>query len=236
MKIQTPANKQGFTLIELLVVISIIAIIAGLAFPAFASFLQKARMTDQMNAGKQIFNAMASYGSENSHHGQLPIYKDVDDPATKITTSNDAFEILLAGGYIDDKRAFQNRASEWCKPPQANTDATAKLVQSHESDWCYVVGIGDTSDSKWPVLANAFTDGTDSNPTYGTDVGKKGGVWKGTKAVVIYHGGNGDVTETKTTDQKTYFIKRPDQPTKNAFVVDGDWLSGSDIKVLFPKP
>ena len=235
MKIKTPSNKRGFTLIELLVVISIIAIIAGFAFPAFAAFLQKARQTDQMNAGKQIFNAMANYGSESSHYGLLPAYTDVDDPTnTKVTSSNAAFQILLDGGYIDTKTAFINRASEWCKPPQTNTDATAKLVREKESDWCYVVGTGDTSSSTWPVLANAFAPGTTSNPTYVTDTGKKGGVWKGTKAVVIYRGGNGEVTETKTTDKTTYFIKRSDQPTKNAFVKDGDWLSGTEIEVLYP--
>lgn len=234
MKTKTSFHKRAFTLIELLVVISIIAIIAGLAFPAFATFLLKSRMTEQMNNGMQIFKGMASYGAESGHNGLLPIYKDVDDPATKITSSNEAFEILLTGGYIDDKRAFINRASEWCKPPQANTDASAKLVQARESDWCYVVGIGDTSSSRWPVLANAFAVGTDSNPTYVVDPGQKGGVWKGTQAVVIYRGGNGEVIGTKK-EGNNYFVKRTDQPAKNAFVVDGEWLSGSDIKVLFPK-
>ena len=234
MKTKPSLYRRAFTLIELLVVISIIAIIASLAMPTFSSFMQNSRMTEQMSNGLNVFKAMASYGSESGHNGLLPIYTDPDDPATKVTTSNEALEILLAGNYIDDKRVFINRASEWCKPVQKNDDSTAKKVQVRESDWCYVVGIGDTSSSRWPVLANAFATGTDSNPTYVTDPGQKGGVWKGTKAVVIYHGGNGEVGATKK-DGNNYFVKRTDQPTKNAFVVDGDWLSGSDIKVLFPK-
>ena len=192
------------------------------------------RMTEQMSNGLNVFKAMASYGSESGHNGLLPIYKDPDDPATIVDDSNAALQILLEGNYIDDKRVFINRNSEWCKPPQKNDDTTARLVQVRESDWCYVRGLSDTSNSRWPVLANAFGDGTNSNPSYVADTGKKGGVWKGTKAVVIYRGGNGEVAATKS-ENGSYIVKRPDQPKENAFIPNGDWLSGSDIKVLFPK-
>ena len=234
MKIKPSLYRQAFTLIELLVVISIIAIIASLAMPAFSSFMQNSRMTEQMSNGLNVFKAMASYGSESGHNGLLPIYKDPDDPATKVTNSNEALQILLEGNYIDDKRVFINKASEWCKPVQKNDDTTAKQVQVRESDWVYVVGIGDTSSSRWPVLANAFAPGTTSSPSYVTDTGKKGGVWKGTKAVVIYRGGNGEVGAT-TKAGDSYFVKRTDQPKENAFVPKGDWLSGSDIEILYPQ-
>lgn len=185
-----------------------------------------------MSSGLQIHKAMVSYSSEIGHDGNLPLYTDPNDKSTIVATSNDAFEILLKGNYIDDKRVFINRASEWCKPKQENTDSSANVVRSHESDWCYVRGLHNTSNPHWPVLANAFAEGS---TTYVTDPGKKGGVWKGTKAVVIYRGGNGEVTATRK-DGDNYFVKRGDQPAKNAFVAEGDWLNGENIKVLHPKP
>lgn len=224
-------HRRAFTLIELLVVVGIIAILAGLATPAFVNMLRTARMTEQMNNGKQILTAMIGYSAEISHGGSLPLYTDPDDPATLINTSNEAFEILLKGNYLDSKAGIFNRSSAWCKKV-ANDSSTKLKVQTGESDWCYVRGLRDTSSSDWPVLANAFAEGT---TTYITNDGKKGGVWKGTRAVVIYRGGNGALVETKAMGD-TYFIKRADNPAADAFVPDDDWLNGENIKVLYPKP
>jgi prepilin-type N-terminal cleavage/methylation domain-containing protein len=222
-------RTSGFTLIELLVVISIIAIIAGLAFPAFATILRKARMGDQMSNGRQIYIAMRGYASETSHGGRFPMYKDPDDANTMVNTSNEAFEILLPK-YLDNKAIFANKGSAYCKP-QPKTPENANKVLSGESDWVYVRGLGDASNSQWPLLANAFTPGT---TTYGKDESQKGGVWKGSDAVVIWASGSAEIAPTKE-QSATFFVKRADKPTANAFEPDEGWLSGEDVKVLEPK-
>jgi prepilin-type N-terminal cleavage/methylation domain-containing protein len=222
-------GRRGFTLIELLVVISIIAILAGLAFPAFASFLMKAKMNGQMANGLSIYKAMANYASDPDKD-EFPTYRDFDDPNTLVTNSNEAFEILLKRGYLDDKRVLFNAPSTWCTR-QPQNESTAKRVQTGENDWSYVVGLKwSVKDSRWPVLANAFSPG---GTTYVTEQAQKGGVWKGTRAVVIWAGGNGAVIDTK--DQgSVYFIPRPDKPSADAFQKDGEWLSGERVKVLHP--
>jgi prepilin-type N-terminal cleavage/methylation domain-containing protein len=229
MKTTQTHALRGFTLIELLVVISIIAIIAGLSVPAFAEFMRRGRMTRQLNDGKQIYYAMRSYASETSHGGAFPAYKDVDDPNTKVTTSNEAFEILLPR-YLDDKRVFANLNSTWCQAAPKTT-ATARQVLPGECDWCYTRGLRDSSPSQWPLLANAFAPGT---TTYVKDASKPGGVWQGSGAVVIWVGGNAEIAETKPQGE-TYFIKRPDKPSANAFEKDQDWLEEDSIQVLFPQ-
>lgn len=226
---KTHHRSRGFTLIELLVVISIIAIIASLAMPSFSAFLLRAKMNKQMSDGLNIFKAMGNYASD-PNKDEFPAYADVDDPNTLASTSNEAFEILLKNGMLDDKRVFFNQNSAWCSR-QPQNETTAKKLQPGENDWCYVVGVKWSSkDSKWPLLANAFSPGS---TTYVTDQGQKGGAWKGTRAVVIYAGGNGEVVDTK--EQGTsYFIKRSDKPAANAFEKDGEWLSGDKVKVLYP--
>ena len=101
-----------------------------------------------------------------------------------------------------------------------------------ENNWCYVAGLNrTTARSNWPILANAFAPGTTH---YVSDAGKKGGVWKGVKAAVVYAGGNAEIEET--LDQGgTYIVHRKDQVQKDAFVPDGEWLKGDNIKVLYPR-
>jgi prepilin-type N-terminal cleavage/methylation domain-containing protein len=224
-----PSRSRGFTLIELLVVISIIAIIAGIAFPSFAAFLMRAKMTAQMNNGLQIYKAMANFAM-NPDRDEFPLYKDPDDPSTMVSNSNEAFELLLKSGTLDNKQAFFNPVSRWCSR-QVNNESTAKKVQPGENDWCYVAGLRwSVKDSRWPILANAFSPGT---TTYVATQTEKGGCWKGSQAVVIWADGSGKVLTTKEQGQ-SFFIARPDKPAANAFEQDGEWLSGDRVKVLYP--
>jgi prepilin-type N-terminal cleavage/methylation domain-containing protein len=223
-------KHSAFTLIELLVVISIIAIIAALAMPAFTSIMLKSRMSDQMNNGRQIYIAMRSYSSEISHGGVFPAYSDPDDANTLVDDSNAAFEILMKR-HLDDKKVFFNKQSAWCTL-QPKTEANARKVLVGESDWFYVRGLKESANSTWPILANAFKSA--SEYSYVKDPGKKGGVWKGANAVVIFAGGSAEVVETKEKGEE-YFIKRPDKPGDNAFTKTDDWLGGEDVKILGPK-
>lgn len=222
-------NRSGFTLIELLVVISIIAIIAALAMPSFSAFMLKSRMMDQLNNGKHVYLAMRNYASESSHGGAFPAYKDPDDANTMVQNSNEAFEILLPR-YLDQKVVINNRHSAWCKPT-SKSQQTANNVLPGECDWVYVRGLKDSSNSSLPILATAFAPGT---TTYISDQSKQGGVWKGANAVVIWAGGSGEIVETKGQGD-TFFVKRSDKPSANAFEKDSEWLAGDDVQVLYPQ-
>ncbi|HTD65949.1 MAG TPA: type II secretion system protein [Candidatus Limnocylindria bacterium] len=57
--------KRAFTLIELLVVIAIIGILASLLLPSLAKAKRRARMVEEMNAGRQLMIGVQMYAEDN---------------------------------------------------------------------------------------------------------------------------------------------------------------------------
>ena len=221
-------RSQGFTLIELLVVISIIAILAGLAIPTMQNAVMRARFTNTVSNAKQIGLGLRMYAG--AHDGQYPLYKDPDSAATMVATSNEALEILMPRFAGSDKAIFTNKQSAWCKA-QPSSPSDQFRLRAGECDWAYVRGLNETSDSRLPILATAFAPG---GTTYVKDNSKPGGVWKGELAAVLRV--DGSVTpqqELKETGTGTC-IKRTDNPAKNMFEKDTDWLDGENVQVLLP--
>lgn len=216
-------KHSAFTLIEMLVVISIIAILATAGFAAFQGAQRKARLSASLQNAKQIALAMKMYAGDNS--GAYPAFKDIDDPSTAVANSNEAMECLMPR-YTQNKAMFDNRISAWCKGLRqaANTTNQYKVLQ-YENDWSYVVGLTEINDSRWPLLATAFAPGGATNPVYVKDTNQRGGIWGGTDAIMIKVDCSASQEQTKDKGE-TYFIKRVDSPTKNAFTPDSDWLGG----------
>lgn len=60
------APAKGFTLIELLVAIAIIAILGGLIGTSYSLITQKARLSTELTAGRQLITAYHAYAAENN--------------------------------------------------------------------------------------------------------------------------------------------------------------------------
>jgi hypothetical protein len=191
--------------------------------------MMSSRQMQQLNNGRQIYIALRTYADETGHDGRFPAAHGTGASRELFANSNDALASLLPK-YLDDKKAFFNRRSAYCVKLPENPETKNQLLAG-ECDWAYVRGLGRDTRADWPVLANAFAPGT---TTYVPDPGKKGGVYRGENAVVIWAGGSAEVVETKKKGD-VYFAKRPDKPDANVFEKDGDWLKGDDVKVLEPK-
>jgi len=224
-----PASpRKRITLLEVAVVIVLIAILVALLEPFPSSPEYSHFLFRQANNGRMISNAMANYAGD----GEYPLYRDKKDPTTKICESNAAFDILLEGGYLDDKKLLFQTNSPWCHKV-ADSQAKPKEVMPGENDWCYVAGLNhSTAKPDWPILANAFVPGT---TYYTTDVAKKGGSYRGKKAVVVYCDGHTEIVRLPPKKDFTIVPRKDKRTEEDAFAPTTDWLTGPNVKVLYPK-
>lgn len=233
----------AFTLIELLVVISIIAILAGIALPVFGEVQVRGAQTKALSNAKQVGTACKLFAMD--YNGNFPYWLD---PVERRGEPQDANRVLqtLIPDYLPDKGVFSIPKSAYCKKRAAT--GSGELAQTRldagDNEWAYVAGLSDTSNSRFPLLADGFAPGSTQNPSYVADENAPGGVWKGKKAVVIRVDISGNVESTYrqgTAGSATakYTVKRTDDnPRQNAFTKDPGanppWLSGPDIQVLNP--
>jgi prepilin-type N-terminal cleavage/methylation domain-containing protein len=232
---KTP-NQKAFTLIELLVVISIIAILAGIALPAFTAVQTKGAQTKALSNAKQIGMACKLFAGD--YNGNFPLYTNVANKtlAANGSASNDVLQTLMPD-YLPDKSIFAIPKSAFCRNAgTASTGNDAILLNALENEWAYVLGLTDTSNSQWPLIASGFA--APAAGTYIDDETAQGGIWRNKAAIVIRCDISGKVEKLVGTTTKV--VPRSDSDPTNAFVYQAAagnvpaWL-GSGTSVLNPR-
>jgi prepilin-type N-terminal cleavage/methylation domain-containing protein len=233
---------NAFTLIELLVVISIIAILAGIALPVFGAVQVKGAQTKALSNAKQIGTALRLYAVDNN--GVYPSYKLVSgkpDQTQPVTDSNTAFAQLIPD-YVPGEEIFWLTKSKWCNvtPPDGqfdkdSPDTPLKSLLKGENEWAYVLGLTDTSNPSFPIIANGFEQGGETSHKYTTDETKQGGVWRGKNSIVIRCDSSGTVAKVHSKDLT---VNGPNGGTTDGDIFDtanssNGWL-GIDNKVVNP--
>ncbi len=221
-------SPQGFTLIELLVVISIIAILAGIAVPAFVGVIKKGNQTKDLSNAKQIYLGLKMFAGDND--GKFPQLKDETTVTSgSASNANEALSNLIPT-YIPTEKVFYLAKSAWTPnlPDEVTTTVTDRL-KIGENNFAYVTNLSDTSLPNLPLIADGFVDGTVG--VYSTDETARGGVWKGTEAIVVRVDGSGKVEKVKPDDHKVY---GPTGAATNAdiFATGGagaNWLSTTQV-------
>jgi len=210
------SKASAFTLIELLVVISIIAILAGIALPVFGEVKVRGDQTKALSNAKQIGTACKIYATDNNGlYPHLSNYVGDGTSTPKEAVAGDSSNVILRNlipDYLPDRNIFVNAKSAYTKR-YASAPVTANdPLPVNTNQWAYVSGLSDTSNSRWPLLADGFVPGSTSDPKYSKDEGAPGGVWKGKKAIVIRVDGSG-TTETLVGLK----VKRTESDNENAF-------------------
>ncbi len=223
------SKSQAFTLIELLVVISIIAILAGIALPVFSQVQVKGAQTKALSNAKQIGLACRLYADD--HNGNYPTYKlDNNDKETanKVSDSNEAFGNLIPD-YVQTEQIFFVPKSAFTKVPPDEKFTSGQKLTTGENHFALVQGLGTTSPSTYPLIADGFS--SESGHTYTDNESAKGGVWKGKKAIIIKADNSGVIEKLNKQ------FKVPGSPNGNDLFDNSgqqDWM-GSDNTVVNPK-
>jgi len=218
----------AFTLIELLVVISIIAILAGIALPVFTSVQTKGNQAKDLSNARQIGLGLRLYASDNS--GNFP----TTDPTTG-NSANDANAAYLniVPTYIPSQKIFWLAGSGWSTGTHpTELSVTTGTLAAGQNNFAYVSGLTDTSNTNFPLLADGFDAGTGKlGPgLYNTIKGTKGGVWNGTKAIVIRVDDSATIETVSGTPPKVMANgANTDDSTQDIFKVGAGWLPGCSI-------
>lgn len=84
-------NNSGFSLVELVVVIAIMAILIGILAPQFIKYVDKARMSTDIQTVAELCHACETYAADvNTHHETIP------DTAI-LTISTNSVDVASAG-------------------------------------------------------------------------------------------------------------------------------------------
>lgn len=235
-------SHNAFTLIELLVVISIIAVLASIAIPVYGRVQEQGQQTKAVAQVKGIFTGLMAFANDNN--GAFPSLKDEMEAASdgsaagEVTDANEAFANLVPT-YVQSEKPFGIPNSAYCKKatvkgPDDDMTSKTKILQAGENTYAYVKGLTTTSSSAYPIIADGFTAGSTSDPTYTTLEGEYGGVWKGKKAIVVRLDGSATLENVDSTTKK---VIRKGAGKRNLFKSDASttdpWLSGAEV--LNPK-
>jgi len=235
-------KHHAFTLIELLVVIAIIAVLASIAIPVMGQAQERAQRTKCLSQARGIFPALKMFAGD--HDGSYPSQPDQDEKSGtgggQLKDANEAFANLIPG-YVSNETPFGNSASKYCKEasgairmPDNDISTRNKVLERGENAYAYIRGLSETSNSSYPILADAFAQGSESDPKYSKKEGDYGAQWKGKYAIVVFLDGSARVDNVSSQSLK---VERKGQGRKNLFKEDGSdtdpWLV--DCKVLNPK-
>lgn len=161
--IKAKRNDRGFTLIELMVVITIIAILASIATPAFTTMNRNAKITKDSSNVRQIILACKAFGGDFDVYPSFNPFEDSEEGGggadeSEMSSSTEAFNVLIDGGYIDQEAIFWYTMEGKMRPPKEDGE-----LEDTEVTYSYVTGQSDATYSRSPLIA----DEQESTGTYG---------------------------------------------------------------------
>jgi len=210
-------RKRGviaFTAIELLVVIVVVVILVVLAIP-FSTVSVKSRQPQDLSNAKTLGLGLRLYAAD--HKGLFP---------TSTTSANAAY-LRIVPDYIPTQKVFFLAYSGWCTGSHSVELGPSGTLTAGQNNYAYVSGLKDSDDTNYPLVADGFNEGAPG--IYNSIQGTKGGVWKGTKAVVIRVDDSG-VIETVGDDYRVHSNgANTDNANADIFTTSAAWMPSGTV-------
>lgn len=140
-----PRYRRGFTLVELLVVIVIIAALAGLTAPMVIRQRKKADQTEAVNNARQIGLAMLDFESEYGSFPEGELAEDINTQTgeqfadSQLSTSNDAFRMLIAAGIAQSEAMFFCKTAYSTKKPDDVINTKQNILEEGDVGFGYIM-------------------------------------------------------------------------------------------------
>lgn len=187
---------RGFTLIELLVVIAIIAILAALLFPGVQGAINRARLTNLANNGRQLYTAMfAKMMSPEVVSGTVSFsYPD----STNYPTSTTYWEYMVTNKLINVDFSFFAGPGV---PAVKGTDPA--VFAGANNAWCIVGNVAESDADTLPLFftRNLNIANVNDTPINSTSISGEMSV-KG--IIMVAKGGSANIIEPDALSTNTF--------------------------------
>lgn len=124
-------NNRGFSLVELIVVIAIMAVLVGLLAPQFIKYVEKSRMSIDIQNIQNLCHVVETYAANvNEHNETIPDTASLTLDCTGIISVDDYWRHALDASEITDCRL---RSSVWFDSGATSITITANNLNGMPS-------------------------------------------------------------------------------------------------------
>ena len=218
-------------LLGCLVVGFVVLILAGIAMPVFNTMNIRGEETRTLADAKSVGLSLKLFASD--HNGIYPVQGVPIEMRDAPADSNHAFACLF-GTYVQSEKIFGVKSSAYQTRVPDNvidnpyTGQPIKTLEPGENAFGYVEGLTDKDRASLPLVV----DGTDGTGHYVTDPKKRGGVWKGQKAILIHLDNSGELATLTGSDNARFIPRTRDDPKHN--LLDAAYLKDNHSCLLDP--
>lgn len=102
-------NNKGFSLVELIVVIAIMAVLVGVLAPQFIKYVEKSRVSTDIQNVEEVKTAIQTYAAENGYTGETWTIGSTETTQSFTPQANGTIAKSLADAGLSSSLSFKSK-------------------------------------------------------------------------------------------------------------------------------